>query len=107
MRRFRVGSCERSCKVLAMDGSPALTFRALTEMLLLAAIWGASFLSIKLALDELPVLTLVAHRVAWAAAILWGYVLIRGLPIPRAPRVWGALIVMGFLNNAIPFALMA
>jgi len=90
-----------------MTQAPALTFRALSEMLLLAAIWGASFLSIKLALDELPVLTLVAHRVAWAALILWAYVLIRGLPVPRAPRVWGALIVMGLLNNAIPFALMA
>lgn len=86
---------------------PALTTRAWRLMGVLAAIWGASFLSIKLALAELPVLTLVAHRVVWAALVLWGYVIWRRVPVPRAPRLWGAFAVMGLLNNAIPFALMA
>jgi drug/metabolite transporter (DMT)-like permease len=81
--------------------------RAWGEMALLAAIWGASFLAIKIALGELPVMTLVAHRVVWACAILWAYVLWRGLPLPQGARTWGALIVMGLLNNAIPFGLMA
>lgn len=76
-------------------------------MATLGAIWGASFLAIKIGLEELPFLTLVAHRVFWACLILWAYILFRGLPIPRDPRIWGAFAVMGLLNNVIPFALMA
>ena len=74
---------------------------------LLALIWGASFLAVRTALDEIPVLTSVAFRVGLAAVVLWGWVLARGLPVPRGPRVWGALAVMGVLNNVLPFSLMA
>lgn len=84
-----------------------LSPRAWAEMMLLATIWGASFLSIKLALAELPVLTLVAHRVGWAALILWAYVLFRRLALPRDADTWAAFLVMGCLNNVIPFGLMA
>lgn len=84
-----------------------LSTRAWAEMMLLGLIWGASFLSIRLALDEIPVLTLVAHRVIWACAILWAWVWWRGLPVPRTARIWGAFLVMGLLNNVIPFILMA
>ncbi|WGH78335.1 DMT family transporter [Jannaschia ovalis] len=84
-----------------------MTLRAWAEMGLLALIWGASFLSIRVALDELPFVTLVAWRVAPAALVLWALVLIRGLSLPRTPRVWAALLVMGLLNNVIPFSLMA
>ena len=77
------------------------------EMALLALIWGGSFLAIRTALDEIPVLASVTHRVLWAALILWAIVLIRRLPLPRSPRVWGAFLIMGFLNNVIPFSLMA
>ncbi|QBY02650.1 DMT family transporter [Rhodophyticola sp. CCM32] len=76
-------------------------------MTLLGVIWGASFLSIKLALTEVPVMTLVAHRVVWACLLLWGYVAWKGLPLPREPRIWGAFLVMGALNNVLPFILMA
>ena len=74
---------------------------------LLGLIWGASFLSIKVGLDELPFLTLVAHRVLWAAILLWLYVLIKGSTIPRNPLIWLSFLVMGILNNVIPFGLMA
>ena len=85
----------------------SVSTRAWAEMALLAAIWGASFLSIKVGLEELPFLTLVAHRVVWACLILWAYVLFRRLPVPQDPKIWGAFLVMGLLNNVIPFGLMA
>lgn len=85
----------------------SVSTRAWAEMGLLALIWGASFLSIKLGLEEIPFLTLVAHRVIWACVILWIYVLVRRLPVPGDLRIWGAFVVMGMLNNVIPFALMA
>lgn len=85
----------------------SLSPRAWAELLLLAAIWGASFLSIRIALDEVPVAWIVAHRVGWAAAILWSVALVRRLPLPRGPRLWGACLMMGLLNNLVPFTLMA
>lgn len=74
---------------------------------MLAFIWGGSFLSVHVALEEIGPLTSVAHRTGWAMLILWAYVLIRRLPLPADRRVWGAFLVMGLLNNAIPFSLMA
>ncbi len=76
-------------------------------MALLALLWGASFLSIRIALDEVPPLTAVAHRVGWATLVLWIYVIIRRMPLPRGRRVWISFAGMGLLNNVIPFSLMA
>ncbi|MCX7565364.1 DMT family transporter [Sulfitobacter sp. F26169L] len=73
---------------------------------LLATLWGGSFLSIRIALDEIPPLTAVAHRVGWAAVVLWVYVIARGIPLPRGRQVWIAFAGMGLLNNALPFSLM-
>lgn len=92
---------------ISMALQKSLSSRAWIELLLLSFIWGASFLSIRVALYEVPVMTAVAHRVFWAALMLWGYVLIKGIPIPRSARIWGAFFIMGLLNNAIPFTLMA
>ncbi len=80
---------------------------AWAELALLSFLWGGSFLAVRIALNEIGFLTSVAHRVGWAALILWGYVLIRRLEIPRDPPTWGAFLVMGMLANAIPFCLMA
>ena len=74
---------------------------------MLALIWGGSFLSVHVALEEIGPLTSVAHRTGWAMLILWTYVLIRRLPLPKDLRIWGAFLVMGLLNNVIPFSLMA
>ena len=81
--------------------------RAWIELAILSFLWGGSFLAVRIALDEIGFLTAVAHRVGWAALILWLYVFARGLAIPRTPRIWGAFFVMGMLANVIPFCLMA
>lgn len=80
--------------------------RAWTELGLLSLLWGGSFFSIAIALREIGPFTVVLHRVGWAALLLWLIVLARGLPLPRAPMTWFAFLVMGCLNNVIPFSLM-
>ncbi|WP_299148926.1 DMT family transporter [uncultured Tateyamaria sp.] len=84
-----------------------MTGRAWAEMLLLALIWGGSFLSIRIALDEVAPLTSVAHRTGWAMLVLWAVVIAMRLPIPRNPQIWVGFLGMGLLNNVIPFGLMA
>ena len=90
-----------------MTTQTSISGRAWAELLLLGLIWGASFLSIRIALDEVPVLTSVAHRTLWAALVLWTVLLFSRVPLPKDPKIWGAFLVMGLLNNVIPFGLMA
>lgn len=84
-----------------------MSAHAWIELCLLSLIWGASFLSIRVALDEIGPLTAVAHRTVWAMLVLWIIVYFKGLVVPRDPRVWFAFLIMGLLNNVIPFSLMA
>ena len=84
-----------------------LTGRAWAEMMLLAMIWGGSFLSIRVALDEISPLASVAHRTTWSMLVLWGVITIMRIPLPRDPKIWFSFLVMGLLNNVIPFTLMA
>lgn len=84
-----------------------LSARAWAELLLLSLIWGGSFFAIRVALDEVGPLTSVLHRTFWAMLVLWAAVLLGGHALPRGLRVWAAFAVMGLLNNVLPFSLMA
>lgn len=81
--------------------------RAWAELLLLSAIWGGVFLAVRTALDEIGPFTAVAHRIVWAAPILVTVALAMGHRLPTGLRLWGAFLVMGALNNVIPFSLQA
>ena len=75
-------------------------------LITLATVWGGSFLFNAILVAELPVITIVAIRVTVAALALWGFIRVTGRKIPTAPEVWGALLILGVLNNAIPFSLI-
>jgi drug/metabolite transporter (DMT)-like permease len=70
----------------------------------LSLIWGGSFLFNEIALQGLPALTIVWGRVALAAVILWLVMVATGTKGPPR-RLWPPLLVMGLLNNAVPFTL--
>jgi drug/metabolite transporter (DMT)-like permease len=74
-------------------------------LLALGALWGASFLTGKIALVAIDPLTLAFYRAAGAALALWAIILVVPLPLPRTSCVWRQLLVMGLLNNVLPFAL--
>lgn len=75
-------------------------------LVLLAALWGGSFLFNGIALRDLPTLTIVALRVGLAAVVLWGIVFVLKRPLPTQPHLWLAFLGMGFLNNVLPFSLI-
>ncbi|WP_232962461.1 DMT family transporter [Paracoccus tegillarcae] len=76
------------------------------QLLLLSLIWGGSFFLIAIAVRDLPVLTIVNARVGVAALVLWAIVLGSRRRIPRDPHLWLAFLIMGFLNNIVPFGLI-
>lgn len=72
----------------------------------LALIWGTSFLSNRAALTGTGFLTTVTFRVSGGALLLWLWVALRRLPLPEDPRYILRFLIMGALNNAIPFSLI-
>jgi len=75
-------------------------------LLLLSALWGGSFFFFKVLVAELPPFTVVLGRVGLAALMLNLYLLTQGQRMPRDWRHWRQFLVMGLLNNAIPFSLI-
>jgi drug/metabolite transporter (DMT)-like permease len=79
-------------------------------LLLLAALWGASYLFIKVAVEDIPPAPMMAVRTLLAAAVLLGYLgwrlgWTRAVTDLRA--AWRHCAVLGLLNAALPFWLIA
>lgn len=74
-------------------------------LLFLAVIWGCAFLFIDIAVRHVPPLTYVWLRVTIGAAGMWTYLIVRGERISLPKQVWGSILLLALLNNAIPFAL--
>ena len=75
-------------------------------LVVLSILWGGSFLFAKIAVDELPPLTLALGRVAIAAVILAALARAGGESLAPLVRGWPAFAVLGVLNCAIPFSLI-
>lgn len=72
----------------------------------LSVLWGATFFFVKVALADLPPFSIVLARVALAALALHVVVLAAGLRMPGRLRAWGPYLVMGAINNLVPFSLI-
>jgi len=75
-------------------------------LIALSILWGGSFFFIGIAVKELPPITIVTLRVFIAALALLTVCRLLGYSIPRKPEVLRAFVVMGLLNNIIPFSLI-
>ncbi len=79
-------------------------------LLLLAAVWGASYLFIKVAVDEIEPAPLMAARTGIAAIVLITYVVARlgwTRAIAELRSAWRHCLALGILNAALPFWLIA
>ena len=75
-------------------------------LVVLSILWGGSFFFVAIAVKELPTFTVVVSRVALAALCLLAVMKFVGAKFPTDRGTLGAFLVMGALNNAIPFALI-
>lgn len=78
----------------------------IAELVLLAALWGASFLFMRLGAHEFGPIALAAVRVGLASAMLIPLLASRG-QLAELGRHWKGLLLVGALNSAIPFALFS
>jgi len=75
-------------------------------MIVLGTIWGSSFFFIKIAVADIPPLTIATGRVGLGALLLYIYIRSRGYFLPCDMAVWRWLIPIGVLNSALPFFLI-
>jgi drug/metabolite transporter (DMT)-like permease len=75
-------------------------------LVFLSLLWGGAFFFAKVAVGVLPPLLVVLARVALAMVCLWAVMLFTGVRIALQPRLQLALLVLGFLNNIVPFGLL-
>jgi drug/metabolite transporter (DMT)-like permease len=69
--------------------------------------WGSSYLFIKIGVDHgLQPWTLIMFRLLIGFVLLASVVAVAREPLPREPRMYGHLFVMGVINIAIPFGLI-
>jgi drug/metabolite transporter (DMT)-like permease len=92
---------------MTAPGSPISSRMDWILFILLGFFWGSSYLFIKIGVDAgLPPFTLITLRLLFGFILLAAVVAVAREPLPRNPRTYGHLIVMGAVNIAIPFSLI-
>ncbi|HUF54155.1 MAG TPA: DMT family transporter [Dehalococcoidia bacterium] len=82
--------------------------RAISAMFALGVVWGASFLFIKVAVDETGPTEVAVTRIFFGTLAIGAYVLFTRRAWPRpSPRFLAQIFVLGLFGNVMPFALIA
>ncbi len=76
-------------------------------LLVLSTLWGASYTFIKVGVESIPPVTLIAARTLLAGAILTAIIRWRGLSLPRGSATWRRFLFQAALNSVVPFTLIA
>lgn len=85
---------------------PNTLYRDLTMLLILAVMWSSSFTVIKVGAENLPPITFAMMRVGFGALVLYGWLKVRRLNLPKEPRLWLSFFLIGLFGNCIPFVLI-
>lgn len=76
-------------------------------LVVLAAIWGASFMFQKIVLVTMPAFAMTIVRLSLAAVLMWGLSRVMGQRMPKGRRTWALIVLASFLGNAVPFTLVS
>jgi drug/metabolite transporter (DMT)-like permease len=79
----------------------------LALLLVLATLWGASFTFIKVGVETIPPVTLIAGRTTIAALVLLAVIRYRGIALPTDPALWRRFLFQACVNSVLPFTLIA
>ena len=81
--------------------------RAPAVLLALGCVWGASFLFIKVLVDDTGPLEVATGRLCIGAVAILSFIRLRGLPVPWTPSLVAKVSVLALVANIAPFALIA
>lgn len=90
----------------AVDDTARAGWRTPLELTVLGAIWGGSFLFMRVAAKDFGALPLVEMRLGLGALILLPF-LWKARESFRGAQIWAKLALIGLINSALPFALFA
>ncbi|NJQ14271.1 DMT family transporter [Streptomyces bohaiensis] len=85
----------------------ASSLRGVARVVVLALLWGSTFLWIDLALRGLSPLQVTFARCAVGSLVLLAACRLAGHRLPRGRGTWRHLVVAAFFCNALPFALFS
>ncbi|PZN97075.1 MAG: EamA family transporter [Hyphomicrobiales bacterium] len=92
---------------VAASHSRAGRFTDFALLLVLATLWGGSYTFIRVGVETIPPVTLIAARTLLAGAILLIVIGWRGLRLPRDLATWRLFLAQACLNSVVPFTLIA
>ena len=78
----------------------------LAVLLAIASIWGASFMFIKVMVDEISPLAIAWLRLGGGGVVIVGVMVAMRARIPRGRRYWLDVVIVAALGTAIPFVLI-
>ena len=106
--RFGWNTARRAARMTARQDNTALSMdlKHLIQLLTLAAIWGSSFLFMRIGVPLFGPAYLIALRVLIAAAVLCLFGLWLRKPLGLRSH-WRHYLIIGFMNSALPFLLFA
>lgn len=76
-------------------------------LIVLSTLWGASYTFIRVGVETIPPVTLIAARTLIAGLLLIVWMSVSGVAMPGSWVIWKRLFVQAFLNSVIPFTLIA
>jgi drug/metabolite transporter (DMT)-like permease len=81
--------------------------KELVLLLVLSSLWGASYTFVKVGVQTISPVTLIAARTVIAGAILIAIIHWRGLTLPKDAITWRRFFFQACLNSVVPFTLIA
>jgi len=81
--------------------------KELVLLLVLSSLWGASYTFVKVGVQTISPVTLIAARTVIAGTILIAIIQWRGLTLPKDATTWRRFFFQACLNSVVPFTLIA
>lgn len=81
--------------------------KELVLLLVLSSLWGASYTFVKVGVQTISPVTLIAARTVIAGTILIAIIHWRGLTLPKDATTWRRFFFQACLNSVVPFTLIA
>lgn len=80
--------------------------RQLISLIILGAIWGSSFLFMRVSVPDVGAIPMIELRLAIGALVLWPLMLMK-YPLSVTKGWWGKMTIVGVFNSGLPFTLLA